>query len=1231
MEANNTSPGGSELLDLGHATETERRQPFFTAFSMKAFFGFTTKLEPATLKKEAVLKAFRTFDTDTNTEAVNQDKGGGGHDDPEVHHVLPKIQQADPEAGGQADPEAGGQADLNMELAEQNEPSLPPLESVQPPLSECDRDDKDAIFVQSTLAYTTSDTASDNESTDLDSDGDETNKSVLNIVALSSESLENNNQAKEELESEGSSESNATVERDETESTSPISQQLPTELNGDLECSSPREDQMLTDEHCIGPPSLGENPQEPMSGEEQGSSANGSNNTSSPRSAIGKKTSQLPAFFSGLRVRKKGLAAEDGETITEIKLKDSDLALLKLKQPVKKSNITSDVLTKKKSAEPKTSPTFLEQLSQLFVPKSEDKAEDSGEETSETETSDEGQESKATDRTETLSPAEETKPSPPESALDVFKALFTRPPKKEITVDTSELEAIKRKMRNEKESLKAVFERSKSKSGNGASDLKSPDLNPSEQDDKTPGKLQAVWPPPEINDGKEKVGLKYTEAAHLKLYKEGPPEYHAAILQLKRENKEEVENLKSQFELQIFHIRGEHAVSNTKLEETIANLKNELENNLNRRNEEAKDVCVSTEDDNPPKTYRNVYIQTDRETFIKPSKEENIPVKNNQMVPKKLNISSLNHSISVPNGNKEPCHCTQISESLASCEQKPMLVSLPPPPPPPLPELSLPALVPPPPPLLPDLASTPLTSQFGSGPLPLPSGCGNLPPPPLPPPPPPPLPGLGPPGPPPLPGSGPPLPGNGPPPPPPPPGFFFNSTLSSNQGPRKPAIEPNCPMKPLYWTRIQIKDSSKTSIPTLWDSLEEPDIVDTSEFEYLFSKDAVQEKRKRLSESYEKKTKAKKIIKLLDGKRSQTVGILISSLHLEMRDIQQATLNVDDSIVDLETLEALYENRAQKDELEKIKQYYETSKEEELKLLDKPEQFLYELSQIPNFAERAQCIIFQSVFSEGITSVHRKVDVITRASKDLLDMTSVKEILGLILAFGNYMNGGNRTRGQADGFGLEILPKLKDVKSRDNGINLVDYVVIYYLRHFDKDAGTDKSIFPLPEPQDFFQASQVKFEDLVKDLRKLKRDLEACEKQMRVVCKESSEQHLQPFKDKLEEFFQKAKEEHKTEESSLENAQKGFEETVGFFGIKPKSGEKEITPNYVFTVWYEFCSDFKTIWKRENKNISKERLKEAQKFVSKLTEEKKVETKKINPTASLKEKLRQKEASVTTN
>ncbi|NWJ07104.1 FMN protein, partial [Crypturellus undulatus] len=1212
----NAAPDCGELSEWENAAESE--PDFFTTFSMKTLLGFTTKLESKTSKEEAVLKAFQPLHTNINARADSQhERNDNDHDD--ASESQPRVSRT----SGQADLMPCSQAGLELELAEQNELLCHHLRFVETPLSESDNDDKDAILVQGTLVHTTSDTESDSESRDPDTDENKTIRSVLNNAALSAQALDNNSQNKEESESEGDRDSDDTVNRDEMELHPPLSKQLPAGLGSNLDHDSEEKDSMLMAEHLSHLLAIGKSPQE-LSDEEQRPSAG---NTSHQKTALVEKTFQLPAFFSGLRVRKKGLTTEDGETVTEIKPREDDLALLKLRQPVKKSSITSGLTTKKKSAELKASPTFLEQLSHLLnidVSKNDERAEDSGEGSGETEDSDEAQENKASGKTEPRFLSEEIKSSPAESALDVFKALFTRPPKKETTADPSELEAIKRKMRNEKESLKAVFERSKSKPGDGPSD-KSPDLSPSEQDDKTPGRLQTVWPPPKAQHEEAKVGLKYTEA-----------EYQAAILHLKREHKEEIETLKSQFELRVFHIRGEHAVSTAQLEETIAHLKNELENKLNRRNEEARDIGVSTEDDNPPKTYRNVYIQTDRETFIKPNEEENKAVKNNQTVPKKLNISSLTHSISSQSENKEICYNVQSSESGLSCQPKqnlplsssppPAPPPLPPPPPPPLPDSSLPALVPPPPPLPPGLTS--LSPHLGPAPpLPPPPSEGSrslhAPPPP---PPPPPLPGLGPPAPPPLPG-----PGLPPPPPPLGPGFLFNSTLSSSHGPRKPAIEPTRPMKPLYWTRIQLQGSRKTAMPTLWDSLEEPDLLDTTEFEYLFSKDTAQEKRKPLSETYEKKTKAKKIIKLLDGKRSQTVGILISSLHLEMKDIQQAILCVDDSVVDLETLEALYENRAQKDELEKIKQHYQTSKEEELKFLDKPEQFLYELSQIPNFTERAQCIIFQSVFSEGITSVHRKVDIITRVSKALLNMTSVKEILGLILAFGNYMNGGNRTRGQADGFGLEILPKLKDVKSRDNGINLVDYVVIYYLRHCDKEAGTDKSIFPLPEPQDFFQASQVKFEDLIKDLRKLKRELEVSEKQMKLVCRESSEAHLQPFKKKLEEFFQKAKEEHKKEESSLENAQKCFEETVGYFGIKPKPGEKEITPNYVFTVWYEFCSDFKTIWKRESKSISKERIKMAQQSVSKLTAEKKVETKKINPTASLKERLRQKEANVATN
>ncbi|XP_030412837.1 formin-2 isoform X3 [Gopherus evgoodei] len=561
------------------------------------------------------------------------------------------------------------------------------------------------------------------------------------------------------------------------------------------------------------------------------------------------------------------------------------------------------------------------------------------------------------------------------------------------------------------------------------------------------------------------------------------------------------------------------------------------------------------------------------------------------------------------------------------------------PPPPPLPGMEMP----PPPPPLPDVG-------VGMPPLPppLPGVCLPPPPPPLPgvgmqppppplpgvclPPPPPPLPGMGmPPPPPPLPGAGVPppslpLPGMGIPPPalpPPPPGAalpppaqggflptfglpqvcgvlppplpvgLFVMGMNQDKGSRKHAIEPSRPMKPLYWTRIQLHSKRDSNASLVWEKIEEPSI-DYHEFEELFSKTAVKEQKKPISDTITK-TKAKQVVKLLSNKRSQAVGILMSSLHLDMKDIQHAVVNLDNSVVDLETLQALYENRAQSDELEKIEKHGKSSKEREnAKSLDKPEQFLYELSLIPNFSERVFCILFQSTFSETICSVHRKLELLQKLCETLKSGSGVMQVLGLVLAFGNYMNGGNRTRGQADGFGLDILPKLKDVKSSDNSRSLLSYIVSYYLRNFDEDAGKEQCIFPLSEPQDLFQASQMKFDDFQKDLRKLKKDLRACETQAGKVYQVSLEEHIQPFKDSMEQFINQAKIDQENEEKSLTEAHKSFLETAAYFCVKPKMGEKEVSPHAFFSIWHEFSSDFKDLWKKENKLILQEKVKEAE-------------------------------------
>ncbi|XP_010561246.1 PREDICTED: formin-2 [Haliaeetus leucocephalus] len=539
----------------------------------------------------------------------------------------------------------------------------------------------------------------------------------------------------------------------------------------------------------------------------------------------------------------------------------------------------------------------------------------------------------------------------------------------------------------------------------------------------------------------------------------------------------------------------------------------------------------------------------------------------------------------------------------------------PPPPAPPLPGAGLPPPLPPlpgtgvpPPPPPPPLPGTGVPPPPPPPPLP---GAGAPPPPPLPgtgvPPPPPPLPGLGmpPPAPPPLPGEAPPLPapaqgstypavpqGYGFLPPPLPSGLFAMG-INQEKGSRKHVIEPSRPMKPLYWTRIQLHSKRDSSASLVWEKIEEPSI-DYHEFEELFSKTAVKERKKPISDTITK-TKTKQVVKLLSNKRSQAVGILMSSLHLDMRDIQHAVVNLDNSVVDLETLQALYENRAQSDELEKIEKHSKASKEKEnAKSLDKPEQFLYELSLIPNFSERVFCILFQSTFSESICSIRRKLELLQKLCETLKNGSGVMQVLGLVLAFGNYMNGGNRTRGQADGFGLDILPKLKDVKSSDNSRSLLSYIVSYYLRNFDEDAGKEQCIFPLPDPQDLFQASQMKFEDFQKDLRKMKKDLRVCETEAAKVYQLSLEEHLQPFKDSMEQFISQAKIDQENEEKSLAEAHKSFLETAAYFCMKPKMGEKEVSPHSFFSIWHEFSSDFKDFWKKENKLILQERVKEAE-------------------------------------
>lgn len=157
--------------------------------------------------------------------------------------------------------------------------------------------------------------------------------------------------------------------------------------------------------------------------------------------------------------------------------------------------------------------------------------------------------------------------------------------------------------------------------------------------------------------------------------------------------------------------------------------------------------------------------------------------------------------------------------------------------------------------------------------------------------------------------------------------------------------------------------------------------------------------------------------------------------------------------------------------------------------LDQPELFLKRLSGIKHFSERIACLMLQSDFQDAISSVSYKLNNVQTTCEFLIKSEPLRKVIAIILTLGNYMNGGNMMRGQADGFGLEILGKLKDVKSNTQGVTLLHYVVRAKLSQ-EKEHNFDEPLpLPVPEPADVEAASAIKFEELAKELDKLEREL----------------------------------------------------------------------------------------------------------------------------------------------
>lgn len=401
-------------------------------------------------------------------------------------------------------------------------------------------------------------------------------------------------------------------------------------------------------------------------------------------------------------------------------------------------------------------------------------------------------------------------------------------------------------------------------------------------------------------------------------------------------------------------------------------------------------------------------------------------------------------------------------------------------------------------------------------------------------------------------------------------------------------------MRPLYWTRIQVPNipsdgTAKDGVGTLWDDLEDIPL-EVDEFDDLFSRPVVKvNKGKKENLEVKKEEPAKvAVAKLLDPKRSQNIGIFMKSNHLSIQEVENTIYNFDNSVIDFETLGQIKVNQATPDELSCITAHESSSPDIPL---DAPEKFLLDLSKISHFNERLECFMFQTRFADSVSDIEHKLNNIKHVCNMLMSSESMKQVFSVIVSCGNYMNGGNTQRGQADGFAIDILPKLNDVKSRDNTTTLLQYVVRFCILKFDNKKGTTEAFMPVPEPSDVEKSGHINFDELMNESKSLDYGLKKIQNLRDKVTNDQEAEHLEPFQSKMTKCLQDASGSLKDLEDLVNECSKKFKDTKKFFKFTPKDAKLD-QPKDFFTLWFSFCRDYKNLWKKEQARIAKEIIRE---------------------------------------
>ncbi|VVD01131.1 unnamed protein product, partial [Leptidea sinapis] len=159
------------------------------------------------------------------------------------------------------------------------------------------------------------------------------------------------------------------------------------------------------------------------------------------------------------------------------------------------------------------------------------------------------------------------------------------------------------------------------------------------------------------------------------------------------------------------------------------------------------------------------------------------------------------------------------------------------------------------------------------------------------------------------------------------------------------------------------------------------------------------------------------------------------------------------------------------------------SEKKNINQLTEEDKFLMQLGKVERISAKLSIMSYMGNFFDNIHLITPQIHAIISGSSSVKSSQKLRNVLEIILAFGNYLNSSKR--GPAYGFKLQSLDTLMDTKATDKRVSLLHYMVATIRQNFPELMNFDTELLYIDK------AAQVSLENVLADVSELERGMEA--------------------------------------------------------------------------------------------------------------------------------------------